>query len=120
MSDLEIIHIKTISEAENELRKIGVDKGGYKFLIPKALSFAIKIKEVKSIPANILKQEMLAIGGDAAVNRGVITHKAEKSDILLIGNLEQYRKLIYKLKMQQFGLPDIADNIQEILKRSVL
>lgn len=116
MKKPEVIHIKSISEAKSELQKIGVDKAGYRFLIPKAISFCIKLKDIKPIPANILKQEMLALGGDAAVNRGVITHKIEASDVLLIGNMDQYRRLIPKLKLQPFGLSGVAEEILKVLK----
>jgi dihydropteroate synthase len=111
-----IIRINSISEAREELRKIGVDEGGMPFLVPKAVHLAIKLESIKPVPANILKQEMLAQGGDAAVNRGVINHSVEFSDVLLLGTVAQYNKLVRKLSIQPFGLKEIAKQIEDILK----
>ncbi|MDK2800772.1 MAG: dihydropteroate synthase [Clostridiales bacterium] len=115
MEKAKIVHINTIKEAAKELKKIGVDEGGLPFLIPKAVHLAIKLEKIKPVPANILKQEMLAQGGDAAVNRGVITHSVAFTDVLLLGTVKQYRQLIKKLRLQPFGLKEVAVQIEEIL-----
>ena len=85
-------------------------------MAPKALAGAVKLTGVKLGAANILKQEMLSIGADAAVARGVVDGKADISDVILLGDPDKLKKLIRKLDYQTiFGLPEI----QTFLKSAV-
>jgi len=86
------------------MRSIGVDPYGIRIMQPKALNYSVKIDSVPCILANILKQEMLSLGADAAVARGALTGKAKKTGCLLIGNLSQFGLLRQKLKQQPFGM----------------
>ena len=107
-----ILKIDNLSEARMELEKIKVSSQGINVMAPKALGLIIKITGVKVGAANILKQEMLSIGGDAAVARGVVEGKEKISDVVLLGNLHKIKKLIDKLGNQTiFGLPAIRQNL---------
>ncbi|MFZ2602560.1 MAG: dihydropteroate synthase [Candidatus Omnitrophota bacterium] len=97
------------------MREIKVDPYGIKIMAPKALTFLIKINSVSNIAANILKQEMLSLGGDVAIAKEAITGKAKKTDCLLIGNLSQFRSLHSKLSFQPFGLAKLAQDIPTAL-----
>ncbi|MFZ2357004.1 MAG: dihydropteroate synthase, partial [Candidatus Omnitrophota bacterium] len=97
------------------MREIKVDPYGIKIMAPKALTFLIKINSVSNIAANILKQEMLSLGGDVAIAKEAITGKAKKPDCLLIGNLSQFRSLHSKLSFQPFGLAKLAQDIPTAL-----
>jgi dihydropteroate synthase len=113
MIELEIIKINTLDEAREEIEKIGADKGAIPYIVPKAVHMTIKIKDVRSICANIIKQEMLARGGDAAVHRGALDHSVEYTDVLLMGTISQLRSLVRKLRVQGFGLEKIAQEIRD-------
>ena len=67
-----VIEIDNVSEAEKELLSIGSDKKGIGLMLPKAVSRAIKLKRIKPVAANIIKQEMLSFGGEAATAFGSI------------------------------------------------
>lgn len=97
------------------MQGIGVDPYGIKIMMPKAIGYVIKIRSLLCIAANILKQEMLSIGGDAAVARGALTGKTKFTDCLILGNLSQYRRLNEKLKKQPFGLDKIAVEMSLLL-----
>lgn len=97
------------------MQGIGVDPYGIKIMVPKAIGCVIKISSLSCISANILKQEMLSIGGDAAVARGALTGKTKFTDCLILGNLSQYRRLNEKLKKQPFGLDKIAAELSLLL-----
>ncbi len=112
-----IIYINDMHEAQDEIRKIGVDASGIPWLSPKALFLTIKLEGISAFAANIIKQEMLGKGGDAAVNRGVANFSIERSDVLLMGTYGQYKRLIYKLGVQGGGLKQIADELQGLLER---
>jgi|GEM_PF-131972 len=112
---MRILKINAKKEAESIMRKIGVDPYGIKIMLPKAISCAILLKDVSSISANILKQEMLSLGGDVAVARGVLIGKLKRSSCLVLGTLSQLGCLAEKLKVQPFGLKEQA----ELLKESI-
>ena len=111
-----VIEIEDISAAKKELLLIGSDTGGIEIMAPKAVNRAIKLEDVSSTAANIIKQEMLSLGADAAIKYGAIDHSVKSTDILIFGTIRQLDKLADKLKMQQFGLPQIAKQISSTLK----
>ncbi len=98
------------------MREIGVDPYGAKIMLPKAATFLIRVAAIHNIAANILKQEMLSLGADAAIARGALTGKIKKTDILLIGQLAQFNALTNKLKIQPFGLQKLACELDENIK----
>ena len=109
-----MIHILEASKQENLrqiMREIKVDPYGVKIMLPKAITHLIKISSVSNIAANILKQEMLSLGGDVAVARDALTGKSRKTDCLLMGNLSQLNRLNEKLDKQPFGLHGLAVNL---------
>lgn len=73
-----------------------------------------KLLGVRTPAANILKQEMLAAGGDAVVPTGCIVNADKYVDVLLLGTLKQYKLVLKKLElMQYFGLKQVAAELQE-------
>jgi len=67
-----ILTIGSLADARKELQKIKVSSQGVEVMAPKCLGMCIKLTNIHIGAANILKQEMLSIGGDAAVARGVV------------------------------------------------
>ncbi|MCX8130759.1 MAG: dihydropteroate synthase [Clostridia bacterium] len=116
MINARVLYISDLDMAKEEIRKIGVDAASIPWLSSKAVHITIKLENISPFAANIIKQEMLGKGGDAAVNKGVVSCKVEKSDILIMGTYSQYNKLIYKLGMQPGVLKEIAQEIQRLLK----
>ncbi|MEA3560923.1 MAG: dihydropteroate synthase [Candidatus Omnitrophota bacterium] len=102
-------------DAVRQMKEIGVSTRGIELMKPKAVSRAIRLQKVGIGAGNILKQEMLALGGEAAVGKDVITGKAGSSDCVLLGTLSQLRQLCLKLNEQPFGLSEIARSIERIL-----
>jgi len=94
------------------MQQIKVDSYGIKLMVPKALSYLLKIDNIPCITANILKQEMLSLGADAAVSRDALTGRCKKTDCLLMGTLSQFNRLAGKLNRQPFGLDQMGKEIQ--------
>ncbi len=115
MDGYRVIRINDTSEAEKYLREIGAEELGIRLMVPKAVFRAVKIQSLPAPAAAIIKQEMLAKGGEAAVNRRTITGEG-KTDVLLLGTLRHYQLLINKLKMQPFGLKKLAAELEIILQ----
>jgi dihydropteroate synthase len=111
-----IIEIKNRAEAAKEMLALGVDRPAVALMADKAVQRIVKLSAVRPVVANIIKQEMLALGGEAATARGAITHAVKETDVLILGTVKQLMALIRKLKMGYFGLPKIALEIETVLK----
>lgn len=110
------ILIENTSESESEILKIGSHGKGADIMKDKAVFYTIKIKELTPPQANIIKQELLSFGADAATSFGAISYKVKKTDVLMFATLSQYKRLVKKLKENYFSLPDIAREIEKAIK----
>jgi dihydropteroate synthase len=108
-----VISIDDSSSARSEMAKIGVDETGIRLMEKKAIFYSIKLEDVKSQAANIIKQEMLSLGGEAAVSRNVMNFSRKKSDVLLLGTERQFGELVAKLCRQPFGLPLVSQEVKK-------
>ncbi|MCQ2740284.1 MAG: dihydropteroate synthase [bacterium] len=108
--------IKTLptSSLESELEKIGFDVSYKKQASEKFEYKNFKIHNLTSAQANILKQTAISVGTDCAVNKDVITGKAELSNAILGGSILQIKKIAEKLTRQPFSLKLLSD---ELLKQ---
>lgn len=114
---VQFLQYDNLKDLEFELKKINVSSQGITYMAKKGISFPIKITNVKLGAANILKQEMLSIGADCAVARGIVEGSIQLSDVILLGNYVDYEKLISKLDFQPiFGLKEIQADLQKLLK----
>ncbi|MCD6093225.1 MAG: hypothetical protein J7J51_00285 [Candidatus Omnitrophica bacterium] len=112
---ISILFLNNLKEVRQELKKIGVDKRGIEIMATKALFRIIKLEGIKREAANILKQEALSLGAEAAVHREVISGKIKETDCLLMGTLEQLKQLCIKLKKQPFGLDEIGKEVRKVI-----
>jgi dihydropteroate synthase len=111
------IDLRNLEDVERLMMYIGVDDGGIEVMAPKTHNLNLLIEGVKPPAGNVLKQEMLSIGGECAIARDVIMGEPPYSSVLLIGNLRQLSQLVKKLHYQPFwGLGRIADMIDENVK----
>lgn len=105
------------ADARRELERIGVDPAGITRMLPKLRHQALLLPGIRSAAANIIKQEMLSLGGDAAVARGTVACSIPSTDVLLIGTHKQIQSLCRKLTGQPFGLGALAAEIAAVLQR---
>lgn len=113
--EVSVLSIKTPKDAFREMQKLGTTEAGSRVMQNKSLQLTLKIKNLTTTEALILKQEMLARGGDAALERDAVSHETEKTDVLVFGTLLQLEKLCTKLEGQARKLPKIANLIRECL-----
>ncbi len=100
-----------------EIRKTGVAPESLPIFRKKSNFLALKLTFIPSPAANIIKQEMLSAGGDAAVHRNVVNCKAEKSNVIVFGTEAQIEKVGGKfLQMDYWGLRETGREILDILK----
>ncbi len=114
-----IVKINNIDEAIKIFKTIGVDSYGIDAMAPKTQHLNILLSSQPCKIANIIKQEMLSLGADAAVARGSVSCAVEKTDILLMGTFKQISALAKKIERQPFGLNLIAQDILNLLGNQV-
>lgn len=107
-----IIELADLLVATKELLAIGADRCGVELMAPKAVARAVKITGLCPPAANIVKQEMLSFGGEAATSYGSIVHSVKTTDLIILGTLKQFDQLLAKLPAHQFGLPQVAAEIK--------
>ena len=98
-----------------EFVKIGVDSVGASVMSPKSFFLLVKVYDLSPKQANIIKQEMLGKGGEAAVARGTVDSSVATTDVVLMGTEKQYRAAIQKLRMQPFKLAVLAQELEDLL-----
>lgn len=104
------LKIKTEQESQELMSSLGVSSEGIRILSPKSIYAVFKIEGIKSWEANIIKQQLLSLGSDAALARGALI-KNIKTSVVIFGSLSQLRKFSDKLKDQPFSLKEISKNI---------
>jgi len=110
-----VLSITTPDQGRRELERIGVDPGGVGMMAGKTLTRCIHLAALQCRQANILKQELLSLGGDAAVARGTVACSIKTTDVILIGTDKQLLLLCGKLKSQPFGLAALAVELETLL-----
>ena len=101
---------------EAEMVRVGPEWEGVVRMVPKAEHFVIKIHDLRTPAVLILKEEMLSKGGDCAIHRDAITHKVERSDVLMMGTGKAFTQAIESLRLQPFGLARLADEIETAMR----
>ncbi len=114
-----MLALPTPELAVRELQRIAVDCYGIAEMVPKMRTLCIGLPQLECRQANILKQEMLSLGGDAAVARGTVSCSIDTTDCILIGTAKQLTRLCQKLTVQPFGLAVLADELKCLLARVV-
>ena len=92
----------------HEIAALGVHPASVGIFASKSRIIPLKIMAVRTPAANILKQEMLAAGGDCAVPANCILNNTERMDVVLLGTVKHYRILARKLAQMNFFRADSA------------
>ncbi|MCZ7403585.1 MAG: dihydropteroate synthase, partial [Candidatus Methanoperedens sp.] len=96
-------------------RSVGTTRAGSEVMKNKTVLYNIMLKNISATEALIIKQEMLARGGDAALPREAVSHEIEKVNIVITGTHLQVERLIMKIKHQVRELPLIAEMLSELI-----
>ena len=93
MNLIRCLNITHPSEAIHQMEQVGVDAAGMELMKGKTLHFNFKIEGIDPRTANLLKQEMLSLGGDVALDGRGLDCSVQSTDAILIGNQKQFEKL---------------------------
>lgn len=108
--------LNTENEAHEVLKLVGVDAYGIEAMLPKMKNINILLEAVECKVANIIKQEMLSLGGDCAVRRESVACSVPVTDALIMGSIKQIEKFTDKIFSQPFGLKGISIEIKKLLQ----
>lgn len=98
------------------LKRMEVEQGAYRLLSRKGSFRLLMVRGLSSMEALIIKQEMLARGGDAAIPKLALRCDERPQEILILGTHAQISSLIRNLKRQPFRLSHLAAIIEESLE----
>ncbi len=115
--NIQVLSSRNPEDVKEEMRKIGVSPYGIKEMLPKSIPLLIKLGSIDFRAANILKQEMLSLGGEAAIPRGALDGSQKEIPVMLIGNQKIFFQLLAKLLLQPFGLKKIGAEVDLALKK---
>ena len=111
------LNIKTRQEGLKEFEKIGATAAGSRIMVDKIFPVSLKIKGINPLAANILKQEMLARGGDVVTSRDSLMETSGKADVIIQGTVKSVRSLIGKIKQQPFGLKALSGDLESYIDK---
>ncbi len=95
--------------------RIGVDPDGIRVMAPKARYRFFYIRGLSAPAANILKQEALSYGAEAAVSIGVINCSVRTTDALIWGDERRLGLLAEKLRGQVYGLGKLSEALSSAM-----
>lgn len=114
-----LLSLDSLPELQREMALLGADKGGINIMAAKGVIRLIRVEQIPTQAANIIKQEILARGGDLATPWSAAAFAAPRVDVIFIGTVNTLRSTISKLYRQRvFDLPAIANAVQQVLIRT--
>jgi dihydropteroate synthase len=115
MNLIRCLHITNANEAIQHMKRVGVDPTGVKLMEGKTLHLNLKVEGIEPRTANLLKQELLSLGGDVAVDGRGLDCSTKQTDAILMGTQKHFEKLILKLESYP-NLHPLGQSIKETLK----
>jgi dihydropteroate synthase len=112
---LRLISSRNADAIEKYLEDAGVDPEGIAIIRSKSENLIIRVDDVPAAAANIIKQQLLSIGGDAAVHRNVITGVPPSSTVYIFTDKRRIETLAERLAYQPFGLSELGQGIRKLV-----
>ncbi len=94
-----------------EMRAVGVPPAAVEALADRARVRAVRVEAVHGRAAALLRQEMLALGGECAVHRDVAAFDDTPRPVVLLGDPQTFARLAERLADGPFGLGTIASEV---------
>lgn len=101
---------------EKEMIELEVHQEGIDIMAAKMRHLVFMARELDPRAANVLKQEMLSVGGEAAIPFHAISDLSKPADCLVSGTQRQFQIAIAKLTSQPFGLKELAEKLAFAIK----
>ena len=117
---MRLLSIANRADLEQELARVGADPLSWSIFRAKSRVIAVKIDGLSTAAANILKQTVLACGGDCAVNRAIVSGRVRHTDAVLLVTMRQLRVLLDRLASQPECVARLVPELVELSGRLLL
>ena len=107
------------SDSRTWMEKAGSDPNGIRIMMEKDQIYPIYVSNVYFGAGNILKQDLLSLGGDVVLHKFFVNAKKEYGDILLLGTAKHYRLLQTKMYAQHWGLKELSEDLKIIMENMI-
>lgn len=112
---MRVVHFSSEAEIKKRFEEIDVAWEAIPMMLEKFEFYIIEIPSVRNVEANILKQEILVLGGEAAINQHSISCSVPETPVLISGTKKMFRTLVERLEHQVGTLPELAKGIKTLL-----
>jgi dihydropteroate synthase len=114
-----LLDLTTLDGLQQEMRRLDVDRGGIPIMAAKGVLRLVLVEQIPTAAANVIKQEILARGGDLITPWTASGFEAPFVDAIFVGSLTTLRSTLSKLYRQTvWDLPAIADAVQNLIVRT--
>jgi len=100
---------------KDEISSVGFDGSYINSAFKKHLFFSIKIFDLSTKQATILKQTALSCDCDCAIHKNVLDNSIENTDCILSGTYKQLENVLDNLLKQPFSLAELSEEIKRQL-----
>ncbi|MCL7411994.1 MAG: dihydropteroate synthase [ANME-2 cluster archaeon] len=114
---IEVLDVVNTEDAPGYFAAIGATGTGARIMKDKTVLRVLKITNVTTTEALIIKQEALSRGCDAALPRDAVSHETQNTDLIVMGTELQLKRLASKLEGQARDLPVLSGLILSALQR---
>jgi dihydropteroate synthase len=111
-----IKNINDMKHAKKLIKQIGCDPESIPIMAPKMIHHVIQLDNIQLQDAIIIKQDMLSVGGEAAVPKHTFKLQGNPTTILISGTFQQHLLLVEKLNRHYQRLKHIAEEIDNLLR----
>ncbi|MBP5406075.1 dihydropteroate synthase [bacterium] len=103
-------------EYESLMKRIEVSETGTSIMRGRFETKSFMISDISTPAANIVKQQVLSLGGEAAVPAHAVNCSKPKSDFLFSLRQDKIPEFVSRMKAQCWKLPQVADFIEKFVK----
>lgn len=112
-----LAHLGQGEDIAETLRQTEVDERGFGIICKKSSFRVVAVRGLSSMESLVIKQEMLARGGDAAIPKLALRCDKRPQEVLIIGTVSQIASLVKNLRSQPFRLAQVAECIDDALRQ---
>lgn len=110
-------HLGQGEDMTETIRQTEVDERGFGIICKKSSFRVVAVRGLSSMESLVIKQEMLARGGDAAIPKLALRCDKRPQEVLIIGTVSQITSLVKNLRSQPFRLAQVAECIDDALRQ---
>ena len=98
------------------MKKTGVSAAGTTIMRGRFSIKTFRVSDISTPAANVVKQEVLSLGGEAAVPAHAVNCSQPKSDFIFSLRSDRIPDFVSRMKAQCWKLPQVADFVEKFCK----